>query len=75
MSATIRAWLVHAYTALGLVCAAAMAALIVIGGDDAFRAVFVLMVAATVIDATDELAGPPRARERGAARVRRSSAG
>ncbi len=47
------AWLVHAYTALGLVCAAAMAALIVRGGDEAFRNAFFLMIVATVIDATD----------------------
>ncbi len=47
------AWLVHAYTALGLVCAAVMAALIVRGGDQAFRAAFFLMIVATIIDATD----------------------
>jgi phosphatidylcholine synthase len=47
------AWLVHAYTALGLVCAAGMAALIVQGGDEAFRGAFLLMMVATAIDATD----------------------
>ena len=49
----ILAWLVHLYTAMGLVCAAGMAALIVRGGDEAFRAAFLLMMVATAIDATD----------------------
>ncbi len=52
-SATVFAWLVHLYTALGLVCAAAMAVLIVRGGDASFRRVFLLMLVATAIDATD----------------------
>ena len=47
------AWLVHLYTAMGLVAAAGMAVLIVHGGDRSFRWAFVLMLAATVIDATD----------------------
>lgn len=47
------AWLVHAYTALGLVCAAAIFVLIVRGGDESFRAAFALMTVATAIDATD----------------------
>jgi phosphatidylcholine synthase len=47
------AWLAHAYTALGLVCAAAMAAAIVRGGDQAFRLAFLLMILATFVDATD----------------------
>src|SRR5206468_7227087 len=47
------AWLVHSYTAAGLVAAAGMAVLIVRGGDDSFRWAFVLMVAATAIDSTD----------------------
>jgi phosphatidylcholine synthase len=47
------AWCVHAYTALGLVAAAGMAVLIVHGGADAFRWAFVLMLIATLIDATD----------------------
>jgi phosphatidylcholine synthase len=47
------AWFVHAYTALGLVLAAGMAALIVRGGDDAFRWAFVLMTLATFVDSTD----------------------
>jgi phosphatidylcholine synthase len=49
----ILAWLVHLYTALGLVCAAGMAVLIVRGGDASFRGAFLLMMAATAIDATD----------------------
>jgi phosphatidylcholine synthase len=49
----ILAWLAHAYTGLGLVCAAAMAALIVNGGDEAFRLAFLLMVVATLVDSTD----------------------
>jgi phosphatidylcholine synthase len=47
------AWAVHAYTALGLVAAAAMAVLIVRGDPAAFRATFALMLVATLIDATD----------------------
>jgi phosphatidylcholine synthase len=49
----VLAWLVHLYTSLGLVCAAVIATLIVRGGDEAFRWAFILMVAATIIDATD----------------------
>jgi phosphatidylcholine synthase len=47
------AWGVHLYTASGLLCAAGITALLVQGGDDAFRWSFVLMVVATLIDATD----------------------
>lgn len=48
------AWLVHLYTAMGLVCAAGIAVLIVRGGDAAsFRQAFLLMMTATAIDATD----------------------
>jgi phosphatidylcholine synthase len=47
------AWLVHLYTALGLVCAAGMAVLIVRGDDASFRAAFLLMMVATAVDATD----------------------
>jgi phosphatidylcholine synthase len=47
------AWTAHTYTALGLVCAAGMAVLIVQGGDASFRWAFVLMMVATAIDATD----------------------
>ena len=53
MTAKALAWLVHLYTALGLVCAAGIAVLIVRGGDDAFRLAFILMLLATAIDATD----------------------
>ncbi len=51
--ATLLAWLVHLYTALGLVCAAGIAVLIVEGGDVDFRRGFMLMLVATAIDATD----------------------
>jgi len=47
------AWLVHLYTAMGLVCAAGIAVSIVRGGDAAFRQAFLLMAIATAIDATD----------------------
>ena len=47
------AWSVHLYTALGLVAAALIAVLLVRGGPDAFRWSFILMMAATLIDATD----------------------
>jgi len=47
------AWMAHAYTALGLVLAAGMAVLIVRGGAAGFRDVFLLMMLATFIDATD----------------------
>lgn len=47
------AWSVHFYTATGLVAAAAMAVLIVNGGDRNFRVALLLMVVATVIDSTD----------------------
>jgi phosphatidylcholine synthase len=53
MRARAIAWLAHAYTALGLLCAAAMLSLVVEGGDEAFRRAFFLMAVATVIDATD----------------------
>ncbi len=46
-------WCVHLYTALGLVAAASIAALLVHGQPDDFRRAFLLMVAATLIDATD----------------------
>lgn len=49
----VLAWGVHFYTALGLVTAAGMAVLIVEGTGEAFRWVFILMVIATLIDATD----------------------
>jgi phosphatidylcholine synthase len=53
MTSRLAAWLVHLYTAAGLVAAAGMAVLIVRGGDASFRWAFVLMVAATAIDSTD----------------------
>jgi len=46
-------WGVHLYTGLGLVCAAAIAALIVQGGADNFRWAFIIMGVALFIDATD----------------------
>jgi phosphatidylcholine synthase len=46
-------WCVHFYTALGLVAAAAITVFLVRGGAEAFRLSFLLMVAATLIDATD----------------------
>ena len=50
---TVLAWGVHFYTALGLVAAAGVAVLIVEGTGTAFRWAFVLMLAATLVDATD----------------------
>ncbi len=46
-------WTAHLYTALGLVLAAGMMACIVIGGAEAFRWAFFLMLAACLVDATD----------------------
>jgi len=53
MMRTMLAWLAHLYTALGLVCAAGIAVLIVHGDDRSFRWAFFLMMVATAIDATD----------------------
>lgn len=50
---TVAAWAVHAFTALGLVAAAGIAALTVEGGDVRFTRAFELMIVATVIDALD----------------------
>jgi phosphatidylcholine synthase len=47
------AWGVHFYTALGLVCAAGIALMVVRGDGQAFRIAFALMGVATLIDATD----------------------
>ena len=47
------AWGVHLYTAIGLVLAARMAVLLVRGGAEAFREAFVLMLVASLVDATD----------------------
>src|SRR5262245_219545 len=49
----ITAWLVHCYTALGLVAAAGMAVFIVRGDAESFRWVIALMIGATFIDSTD----------------------
>ncbi len=46
-------WCVHGYTALGMVAAALIAALLVEGGPAAFRWSFLLMGLATIVDATD----------------------
>lgn len=46
-------WGVHFYTALGLVCAAAIALLIIRGGPDDFRWAFIIMGVALFVDATD----------------------
>jgi phosphatidylcholine synthase len=53
MKRALLAWIAHAYTALGLACAAAIFVLVVRGGDESFRAAFALMILATAIDATD----------------------
>jgi phosphatidylcholine synthase len=49
----ILGWCVHFYTALGLVAAAGIAVLLMEGGADAYRRIFLLMLAATLVDATD----------------------
>jgi phosphatidylcholine synthase len=49
----VLAWGVHLYTALGLVAAAGITVLIVRGDPASFRWAFVLMLVATLIDATD----------------------
>jgi phosphatidylcholine synthase len=49
----IAAWCVHLYTAFGLVIAGWIAVLLVQGGPGAFRYVFLLMMLATFVDATD----------------------
>src|SRR5438034_11114765 len=53
MRQKVFAWLVHLYTAGGLLAAAGMAVLIVRGGDESFRRAFLRMVVATAIDSTD----------------------
>ncbi len=47
------AWCAHAYTALGLVAAAGIAVAIIDGQPASYRLAFALMLAATLIDATD----------------------
>src|SRR5215831_13483988 len=49
----ITAWLVHCYTALGLIAAAGMAVFIVRGDAESFRWAIALMIVATFIDSTD----------------------
>lgn len=49
MCDTMAAWLAYAYTATGLVLAAAIFLLVVEGGDGAFRLAFAAMVAATLV--------------------------
>jgi phosphatidylcholine synthase len=49
----ILAWGVHGYTALGLIAAAAIAVCILERNPASFRLAFMLMLAATLIDATD----------------------
>src|SRR5437868_1585800 len=46
-------WCVHGYTTLGLLAAGLIAVLLMQGGPGAFRWSFLLMVAASVVDATD----------------------
>lgn len=47
------AWTVHLYTALGLALAAGATVLVVRGTEESFRAAFGLLMAATLVDATD----------------------
>ena len=49
----VAAWFVHLYTACGLIFAAWIAVLLVQGRPSAFRWSFLLMVAASLVDATD----------------------
>ena len=51
--AKISAWAVHLYTAMGLVVAGSIIYCLVSDDPDRFRQAFVLMLIATVIDATD----------------------
>ncbi len=53
MTHKLLAWCVHLYTATGLVAAAAMAVLMIVGGDRNFRGALLLMIVATIIDSTD----------------------
>lgn len=50
---TAAAWAVHAYTASGILLAAIAAVMIVRGDDAAIRIALLMFLAATVIDATD----------------------
>jgi phosphatidylcholine synthase len=49
----VLAWCVHFYTATGLILAAAMLVAVLHGTPASFRTAFVLMVVATLVDATD----------------------
>ena len=49
----LAAWGVHLYTAIGLILAARIAVLLARGGEWAFREAFVLMLVASLVDATD----------------------
>jgi phosphatidylcholine synthase len=53
MNPRVGAWAVHAYTASGLVLAAAAAALIVDGSEASLRAALLVFLVATLIDASD----------------------
>jgi phosphatidylcholine synthase len=60
----LTAWLVHCYTALGLVAAAGMAVFIVRGDAESLQRAIALMIVATFIDSTDGwLARRARAKE------------
>ena len=49
----VQAWIVHLYTASGMVVAAVMAWSIIRGGENGFRLAIGMMILATLIDATD----------------------
>lgn len=49
----VQAWIVHLYTASGMVVAAVMAWSIIRGGEKGFRLAIGMMILATLIDATD----------------------
>ncbi len=51
--AKTKAWAVHLYTATGLILAALIAITINSGTKDSFHSAFLLMIIATIIDATD----------------------
>jgi phosphatidylcholine synthase len=53
MKHTLLAWCVHLYTATGLIAAAGMVVLMILGGDRNFRGALLLMIVATIIDSTD----------------------
>jgi phosphatidylcholine synthase len=53
MKHKLLAWSVHLYTATGLIAAAGMVVLMLLGGDRNFRGALLLMIIATIIDSTD----------------------